>query len=181
MNPKKEIHRVLFKDFSNEERIDFFLSMTEGNDVFDFEKATFLDIGPDPNENLPTGIDWLELAKVRELNINGEVLHNIHFIKDKSLHKYMELAEMEVIYNFMIPAAEGKCKIKFGFHNYFTKRIGNIEMIVDIVKLYPKPEYSSVPPTSIRNQLLKEFEKFKTEKYDWSKYKGLNKQYTPDA
>lgn len=79
MNPKKDIQRILFKDFTNEERINFFLNMTEGDDVFDFSKATFLDIGPDPNENLPNDINWLELAKVRELNINGEVLHNIPF------------------------------------------------------------------------------------------------------
>ncbi|GAI99897.1 unnamed protein product, partial [marine sediment metagenome] len=179
MNSKKEIQRILFKDFTNEERIEFFLSLTEGNNVFDFTKATFLDIGPDPNENLPEGIDWLELAKVRELNINGEVLHKIYFIKNKALHKFMELAEMDVIFNFSIPSAEGVCNIKFGFHNYFTKRIGNIEFVVDIVKIYPKDEYANVPPTSIRNQLLKEFEKFKTEKYDWSKLKNLNKQYIP--
>ena len=179
MNPQKEIQRILFKDFTNEERIEFFLSMTESNDVFDFTKATFLDIGPDPNENLPEGINWLELAKVRELSINGEVLHNIHFIKDKTLHKFMELCEMEIIYNFSIPSAEGNCRIRFGFSNYFKKRIGNIEFVADINKINPKDEYTNVPQASIRNQLLKEFEKFKTDKYDWLKLKNPSKQYTP--
>lgn len=181
INPKKEIQRILFKDFTNEERINFFLSMTEGSDVFGFIKATFLDIGPDPGESLPEGINWLELAKVRELNINGEVLHNVHFIKDPRLHKFMELAEMEIIYTFSIPAAEGSCRIRFGFPNFFTKRISNIEFIVDIVKIYPKDEYTSVPPASIRNQLLKEFEKFKTENYDKCKLKNLTKQESPNA
>ena len=175
MNPQKEIQRILFKDFTNEERIEFFLSMTESNDVFDFTKATFLDIGPDPNENLPKGIDWLELAKVRELSINGEVLHNIHFIKDKTLHKFIELCEMEIIYNFSIPSVEGKCKIRFGFSNYFKKRIGNIEFVADINKINPKDEYATVPTASIRNQLLKEFEKFKTQKYNELKLKNLSK------
>ncbi len=181
MNPQKEIHRILFKDFTNEERIQFFLSMTEGNEIFDFNKVTFMDIGPDPNENLPSDINWLELAKVRELNINGEVLHNIPFLKDKTLHRYMELADMEIIYNFSLPSVEGNCKIKFGFGNYFKNRIGNIELVVDIVKINPKDEYSNVPPASIRTQLLKEFEKFKTEKYEWCKLQNLNKQYIPTA
>lgn len=181
MNPKKEIQRILFKDFTNGERIQFFLSMTEGNDVFDFVKATFLDIGPDPNENLPDDINWLELAKVRELNINGEVLHNIPFLKDKMLHKFMELAEMEIIYNFSLPSVEGNCRIKFGFSNYFKNRIGNIELVVDIVKINPKDEYLSVPCSSIRNQLLKEFEKFKTDKNEWCKLQNLSKHYTPNA
>jgi hypothetical protein len=175
MNPQKEIQRILFKDFTNGERIQFFLDMTDGNDVFDFTKATFLDIGPDPDENLPPEINWLELAKVRELNINGEVLHKLPFLNDKALHKFMELAEMEIIYNFSLPSAEGNCRIKFGFCNYFKKRITNIELVVDIVKINPKDEYKSVPLASIKSQLFKEFEKLKTEKYELCKLHNINK------
>jgi hypothetical protein len=180
MNPQNSIQRILYKDFTNEERIEFFLSLTEGDDVFDFQRASYLDIGPDQTMSLPEGINWLELAKVRELNINGEVLHNIHFIKEVELHKYMELAEMEIIYNFSIPAAEGNCRIKFGFPGYFSRRISNIEFVVDVVKINVKDEFSSVPQSSIRNSLLKAFEKLKSEKHDWIKLKTLNKQYTPD-
>lgn len=175
MNPHKEIQRILFKDFSNEERIQFFLSMTESNNIFNFTKATNLDIGPDPNENLPDDINWLELAKVRELNINGEILHNIPFLKEKALHKFMELAEMEIIYDFSLPSVEGNCKIRFGFNNYFKNRIGNIELVIDFVKINPKDEYASVPLASIRNQLFKEFEKFKTEKYELCKLQTIKK------
>lgn len=180
MNPQKNIERILYKDFTNKERIEFLLSLTEGNEIFEFQRASYLDIGPDPSTSLPDNLNWLELAKVKELNINGEVLHNIHFIKETSLHEFMELAEMEIIYNFSIPAAEGSCRIRFGFPGYFAKRLSNIEFIVDIVKIIVKDEYSSVPQSSIRKVLLKEFEKFKTEKHDWLKYKNLNKQYTPD-
>lgn len=180
MNPKKEIQRILYRDFSNEERIQFLLSMTEGNEILTYTKATFLDIGPDPSETLHSDIRWLELAKVRELNINGEKLHELPFLKDKNLHKYMELSEMEVIYDFQLPSVEGSCIIKFGFSGYdFKKRIGNIEFMVDIPKIYPKDEYSTVPVHSIRTQLFKEFEKYKTEKYEWCKLQNLNKQYTP--
>lgn len=180
MNPKKEIQRILYRDFTNEERIQFLLSMTEGNDVFTYTKATFLDIGPDPSETLHSDIRWLELAKVRELNINGEKLHELPFLKDKNLHKYMELSEMEIIYDFQLPTVEGSCTIKFGFSGYdFRKRIGNVEFVVDIPKIYPKDEYSTVPLSSIRTQLFKEFENYKTEKYEWCKLQNLSKQYTP--
>lgn len=172
MNPKQEIQRILFKDFTNEERINFFLTMTEGDDVFDFTKASFLDIGPDLNKSLPDEINWLELAKVRELNINGEILHNIPFLKDKALHKYMILSEMQILYDFSLTIAEGNCVIKFGFPNYFKKRIGNIELVVDIVKINTKDEFAHVPPASIKKQLFKEFEKLKTEKYESSKKKS---------
>lgn len=179
INAKKEIQRILFRDFTNEERVLFFLSMTDGNEVFNFKKASFLDIGPDPNENLPSDINWMELAKVRELNINGEVLHNVPFLRDKNLHKYMELAEIEAVYDFSLPSVEGICKVRFGFFNYFKSRIGNIELTVDFVKIIPKDAYLHVPVISVRNQLCKEFEKLKTEKYDWVKMQSISRQYTP--
>lgn len=181
MNPATVIHKIQYNNFSNEERIRFMLSFTEGNDVFEFEKGSYLDIGPDPNENLPDDIDWLQLAKVNELSINGEGLHNIHFIKNQSLHKYMELCEMELIYNFSTPSAEGNCRIRFGFPNYFYKRITSIEFEVDIIKINLKDDYSSVPINSVRSALLKEFEKFKSQKYDWFKLQTLNTQFTPPA
>jgi hypothetical protein len=146
-----------------------------------FQRLLFLIFGPDPSENLPQEINWLELAKVRELNINGEVLHKLPFLRDQTLHKYMELAEMEVIYDSSLPSIEGYCQIRFGFNNYFRKRIGNIEFVVDFVKINPKDEHSSVPLSSIKNQLYKEFWKFKTEKYEWCKLQNINKQYTPTA
>jgi len=169
MNPKKEIHRILFRDFTNEERISFFLNMTVGDDVFNFTKAIFLDIGPDLNESLPDEINWLELAKVRELNINGDTLHNLPFLKETELHKYMILSEMEILFDFSLPTAEGNCIIKFGFPNYFKKRIGSIELVVDIVKVNTKDQYAHVPLSSIKKQLFKEFEKLKSEKYDLNK------------
>jgi hypothetical protein len=180
MNPKKEIQKILYRDFTNEERIKFLLSMTEGSNVFSYTKATFLDIGPDPSETLHSDIRWLELAKVRELNINGEKLHELPFLKDKNMHKFMELSEMEIIYDFHLPSVEGSCIIRFGFSGYdFKKRIGNVEFVVDIPKVYPKNEYLTVPIQSIRIQLFKEFEKYKTEKYECCKLQNLSKQYTP--
>lgn len=181
MNPNKEVQRILFKDFTNEERINFFLNMTDGNEVFDFTKASFLDIGPDLNENLPQEINWLELAKVRELNINGEVLHNLPFLRDKGLHKYMVLSEMEIIYDFSLSTVEGNCIIKFGFPNYFKNKIGNIELVVDIVRVNVKDEYGYVPFGAVKKQLFKEFEKLKTEKFEWSKKQNLHKQHIPES
>jgi hypothetical protein len=166
INAKSEIQKILYKNFSNEDRMKFLLSFTEGNNVFNFEKASFLNIGPDPTEVLPDNINWLELAKVRELNINGEGLHNIHFIRDKALHKYMESCEMEILYNFSIPAAEGNCTIHFGFPGFLPKRLSNIEFEVDIKKISLADAYSQVPLTSVKTILRKEFEKFKTEKFE---------------
>lgn len=169
MNPQREIERILYRDFTNEERVQFFLSMTEGNSTFNFTKAIIIDIGPDPGTSLPPDINWLELGKVRELNINGEGLHRLPFLNDPRLHKFMELAEMEAIFDFSLPSAEGSCIVKFGFPNYLKRRIGNIELVVDFVKISPKEEYANVPIPSIKNQLFKEFEKLKTLKFEFNR------------
>ena len=77
---------------------------------------------------------------------------------------------MEIIYDFQLPSVEGSCIIRFGFSGYdFEKRIGSIEFVVDIPKIYPKEKYSAVPITLIKTKVFKEFENFKTEKYDWGK------------
>lgn len=172
MNTNKSVERILFRDFTNEQRIRFFLRMTKGNGVFTFKRATFLDIGPDQDKNLPREIDWLELAKVRELNINGEVLHKIPFLGDRRLHQFMELAEMEIIYDFSLPWVEGECKVQFGFHNYFSRRIGTTELVVDIIRISPKEQYNNLSTTMIRSKLLREFETYKTETYEWSRQHG---------
>lgn len=180
MGSTKTIDRILYRNFTNEERMDFFLNFTDGGDVFTFEKASYLDIGPDPSEDLPSNINWLELAKVREMKMNGEVLHEIHFIKDRNLHKYMELCEMEVLYNFSLPSVEGNCRIRLGFSGYLPKRLSNVEFVSDISRINLKDEYSNVPKSSVRKELMKEFEKMKTEKYNFIKKKYLSKQYTPN-
>jgi len=78
-----------------------------------------------------------------------------------------------------LPSVEGNCKIRFGFFNYFKKRIGNIELVVDFVKINPKDEYASVPLASIRNQLFREFERFKTEKYERCKLQNIASNTQP--
>ncbi len=165
MQPDHSIERILYKDFTNEERMSFFLSFTVGNTFFLFQRASYLDISHDPVETLPEDIEWLELAKVKELNINGEGLHNIPFIADKAYHKYMELCEIEIIYRFSLPAAEGQCVVIFGFPGYLPKRSSNPELVVDIDKINLDDNYTHVNPKTLQPILRREFEKMKNEKF----------------
>jgi len=178
MNRSSEIERILYHDFTNEERMAFLLDFTKGNSIFTFEKASYLDISHDPRETLPTTINWLELAKVRELNINGEGLHNIHFIADKSLHKYMELCLIDILYKFSITGAEGECRISLGFPGYLPKRTSNPEFEVDIVKIAVNEGSTSIAQPALKRVLQKEFEKLKNEKYKSVKTARINSRTT---
>lgn len=164
-DPKSDTKKITFGDFTNEQRIIFFLKFTRGSEILSFMKASYIDIAPSPEENLPANINWMELAKVRELHINGENLHEIHFIKDTTLHQYMELCKMTILYEFKLPFAEGNCKITFGFPNFLRKRIRTTEFVVDIENINLKDEYSSIPIKQIQQSLSKDFEDFKTTIY----------------
>ena len=49
MNPQQQIQRILFKDFTNQERVAFFLSLTDGNSLCEFQKASYLACNLPPN------------------------------------------------------------------------------------------------------------------------------------
>ncbi len=166
MNPKNLIEKIEFKDFTNEQRIYFFLAFTRGSDSLDFNKVLHIDIGPDATENLPENINWMELGKVKDLSINGDVIHEIPFIKDIKMRKYIELCEMDILYNFAFSNAEGNCRIKFGFPKYFLKRISSIEFVSDVTSINLKPEFKGGSKVQVGRRIMKEFDKLKTFNYD---------------
>lgn len=177
--PNAEVERILYSNFTNEERIKFFLSLTDSSEIFEFQRATDLDIAPDRTMEMPLEIAKLMTGKVNTLKINGETLHEHYLIKENENHKYIELASIEALYNFSYHAAEGNCVIQFGFNGYFKKRLSNIEFSIDVSTINLKDEFKGVNKDKVRLFLLQEFEKFKMEKYNWLKYQSLSKQYTP--
>lgn len=178
--PESVIERILYNSFNNEERIGFFLSLTDSSDVFEFQRATDLDIAPDKTMEMPPEISKLMTGNVNTLQINGESLHENYLIKEKENHKFIELAAIEALFNFSYHAAEGNCMVRFGFNGYFKKRLSNIEFSIDVSSVNLNAKYSGVNKDKVRLYLLQEFEKFKTEKYNWLKYQNLNKEYTPN-
>jgi hypothetical protein len=77
-------------------------------------------LDPTQAEILPEGINWLRIAKVRELNINGEVLHNLPFLKrQEHFTSLWSWQKWKLFTLSQLPSAEGNCRIKFGFSGYF--------------------------------------------------------------
>jgi len=179
--PESVVERILYNSFNNEERVNFFLSLTGDSDIFQFQRATDLDIGPDKTIDLPAEIKKFMSGSVNELKINGESLHENYLLNDKANHKYIDLAGIEAIYNFSYHAAEGNCIVRFGFNGYFKKRMTNIEFSIDISSVNLSDGFIAVNREKVRVYLLQEFEKFKTQNYNYLKYQKLKDQYTPIA
>jgi hypothetical protein len=169
--PDTDTERILYNSFNNEERVAFFLSLTESSNIFDFQRTTDLNIAPDRTQELPTDVYKLMTGNVNILQIKGESLHEHYLIKEKENHKYIELAEIETLYNFSYHAAEGNCEIRCGFNGYFKKRLSNIEFSTNILNVNLKDEYKGVNKEKVKLFLLQEFEKLKIEKYDSLKNK----------
>lgn len=161
----KESEKIQYKDFTNESRVQFFLSLTQGSNIFEFQRLTDLDIGPDPNEDPPQEFKKLMSGNVKELKINGNSLHESFFITEKSNHRFIQLAVIETLYNFMYHAASGNCKVRYGFEGFFKKGLTNIEFSVNVSSVNLNDEYMGLNKEKIRVHLLQEFEKFAIGKY----------------
>lgn len=170
--PNSDVERILYNSFDNEERITFFLSLTDNSEVFNFQRATDLDVAPDRTKDMPAELNKFMAGKVNTLKITGESLHEHFLIKEKANHQYIELAGIEALYDFSYHAAEGNCIVQFGFNGYFKKRISNIEFSVDIATVNLKDEYKGINKEKVKLYLLQEFEKFKMDKYNLLKHKG---------
>lgn len=179
--PETIIERILYNSFNNEQRVRFFLDLTGSTNVFSFQRATDLDVGPDRTLELPVEMKKFMSGNVNELKITGESLHENYFIKDQSNHRYIELAAIEAIYNFSYHAAEGNCVVRFGFPGYFKKRMSAIEFSIDISDVNLSNSFASANKEKVRLFLLQEFEQFKTSKYNKFKVENLNKDLAPVA
>ena len=164
--PDKDIERTLYGNFTNEERVSFFMSLTGANDVFTFQRFTNVDIAPDKTKDLPAEVHKLMTGNVNSLNIDGENLHENFLLRERENHQFVELADIEARYDFSYHVAEGSCIVRFGFSKYLKKRLHNIEFSIDISSISLKDEYQHLNKEKIRSYLLQEFEKFKTEKYN---------------
>ena len=169
--------RILYSEFDNKERITFLLSLVSGSDLFEFDRITDLNAGPDQAENPPEDFEKLMAGKVRQLTLKGEHLEENFLIRDKSNHEYIELAEIEVLFKFQFGAANGKCKIRYGFFGYFPQRSGNTECAAYITSLSLDGDYPLLNKKRMEMDLLKEFETLKAEKFNWFKAQKISEEY----
>lgn len=178
IDENKEPERIMFNSFNNEERIEFLLSFTQGNEIFEFDKAVSVDLGPG-GSNLPAELDWLSTGGVRRLGLNGDILHEIPYLTNLTSRPFIELSSIEIQYNFRYHAAEGICKALISFPDYFKRLKKNTELEIYLHEIRPNNEYAAMPLSSINRYLNSEFEKLKSELYRLIQVKQLAKQHTP--
>lgn len=156
------LKKILFSDFSNEDRIVFFyrLSSNTNSIYFTFKDIVNMEFRPDNNEKLPDEIDWMNNKS--ELKLKGKSIHNTFFIREQKYHKNLQFWEMESSYSFNFEGYEGNCNVVFSFRDYLNKA-DNAEFEINIsnFSLIDGSEFSSRDKLIIKNKLLRLFEKNK--------------------
>jgi hypothetical protein len=109
---------ILFEDFTNSERIRFFLQLTSINTPeFTFKEIGNFEIIRDQEAGaLPKDpkIEWME-GRVKKIQINGEDLEKLFLLNEPDYYQYYYLIKMTATYSFKFGANIGECGIDFSF------------------------------------------------------------------
>lgn len=166
VEPSKELRKILFGDFDNEDRIVFFYRLSSNMDSINFKFVDIynMDFKPDPSIILPYDIDWMNNKS--ELKFKGNRIHDTFFIREKKYHKYLQFWEMESSFEFSYINITGSCNVIFSFRDFQTKGDkAEFEINISNFSIENGSEYSSREKSQIKNNLLDIFERKKDEIY----------------
>lgn len=109
---------ISFDDFTNNERIRFFLQLTSVStpelsfkEIGNFEIIRDQEAGALPKEER---IEWME-GHVKKIQIKGSDLGKVFLLKEESYYQYYYLIKMTSTYAFKFGANAGDCGIEFAF------------------------------------------------------------------
>jgi hypothetical protein len=109
---------ILFDNFTNDERIRFFLRLTSvGTLEFSFKEIDNFEIIRDQEAGLlpkEQKIEWME-GRVNKMQIKGKDLGRIFLLEEPAYYRYYYLVKMTAIYAFKFGANVGECSIEFAF------------------------------------------------------------------
>lgn len=166
---KEKVKKILFKDFTNENRIIFLKELSQNHTGADFYFSDTKDVGfcPDEKEEFPEEISWMQ-EKVSNLILQGKDLHSTFFIKNKLMHKYIQVHKMDASYVFQFVDYSGTCKVSFEFPDFIAKQDLASELMIRVSGVRFKDNLTNISQSKMKEVLLSQLEKSKLEIY--SKY-----------
>ena len=161
----EELRRILFKDFTNEERFIFFFRLTNNlqSDYFKCENIKDLAMKPE-DASLPEEIKWME--DMNKIVLSGNFLDRKYFIEDSKYHKNLILWSIDASYTFNFNGQTGKYIINFGFPDFATSKKENAEFELNISSLSPEKVIDTRLRTILKSELLSEMDKQKSIVYN---------------
>lgn len=160
---KEKPRKILFEDFSNEERFVFFFRLTSHLDSNFFTCKNIKDLSIKPeDEDLPEKIKWME--ELNKILLSGKSLGKKEFIKDDAFHKHLIIWNIESVYSYDFKGYKGDFTVNFGFPDYL-KREGKSEFELNISSIKPEKMLDTRAKRKLKYQLLSEMDKKKSSVY----------------
>jgi len=162
INSNNAVKHILFKDFTNEERIVFFFRLSTRSDNTYFKYIDIVDIALKPeSDKLPEKISWMN--RIKKLIISGQRLGDAFFIKEKEYHKHIIVWNIEAKFEYTYNGSIGECNFNFGFPEFGTKQKLDSEFEMNISTPIPRNQKLDTKQKGIlKNKLLLEMDKQKT-------------------
>ena len=163
---KIDVKRLLFSDFDNESRMDFFINLAKFNEsYFYYNDTKKVHITPDNtiSGRLPAELEWAE-QKVKDLMFKGNDLDSSIFLVVPKVKKYLRLHSISCNFDFKYKGSEGTCLIKFYFPDSENDAIS--ELFVEVERMNLKIKLSNKNKSQIKTDILRILDKKKIEFYD---------------
>ena len=161
-----KIEKILFSQFSNPNRINYFMSLTREIDshILTFSDIVDIEFSPDKEKTLPENMEWMQ-RRIEDLKINGQALHKTFFFDEASHHEFILLYKTDARYKFDIKGLTGQCVISVGFPEYGKYREENSEFEVNVKTM----NFDDIPKGTnrmeIKKILLRELESMKMSQF----------------
>lgn len=161
---KEKIRKIRFNDFSNEKRIEYLreLSQKQRKATLYFKDTKDIGFCPDGTKSFPSELEWMQ-EKVSNLIMQGKDLHSTFFIKNKKLHKFIEMYKVDASYTFELDECSGTCKVSYGFPDFLPKGDKTAELIINVSSVRINEKRSEITQTKIREEILTHIEDSKLE------------------
>ncbi|KEO82001.1 hypothetical protein [Tumebacillus flagellatus] len=159
-------NRILFRSFSNEQRIKFMLDLTTGDGTggFEFNEIINLEIGFDNQKKVPEDIVWMK-DTVKKSILNGKRLHGAKYLIDSSYHECTIIESIEAVYEFNYGGNIGKCVIEYGFPKCLSAKMDDIIQFEVRVGTPRFNKNFSGSSKSVEQYIWKKFDEIKTRVY----------------
>lgn len=157
--------RVLFDDFTNENRIKFLNNLASQHTGYEFYHKTINDFNFTPDKDQDTtklkhDTNLLE-KDINKLRVSGD-LENIITVKWKHIHPYIKATKVVATYTIEYESYSGECKVSYEFSDYNKRKLVNPELCINFVNLKLK----SAPPSvihDVQSIIMREIETRKNE------------------
>ncbi|MCE3238738.1 MAG: hypothetical protein K0R24_1719 [Gammaproteobacteria bacterium] len=169
-----EPRKILFNDFSNENRILFLqkiMADVKNSDLLELKDITDIELSPDRSSQMPDKLGFLQ-EKIEQIKLKGKDLFNSFFVQEKTNHKFLYFSGIEAKYKFTHLNVSGNCSILFTFNGFSKNQDVWSELEIRVNSLVFDKGCKDAKKNFYQSKILDYFEKTKFNVYETFKIKA---------